>query len=336
MDETCYIIMERVHGRPLGDEQFKNSSAEARRQFFVDLINMMTQLRGLEFDAAGSLMPIRRGTFPIIHSLWSSTKPTVVSAISMPINELHTQGGRTTPLLEAPPTSVSEFVAQQYRLLRDIYLMPLQDLEESAAKYEVFALHTIQNHPMVQERLRHRDDQPERFVLTHPDLRGSNIMVDDQLRILAIIDWEWAATVPAAFFTPPLLIMDSKQLLPEFCSVLSSLSSSRTVLLQKEWAALADNDMTICLGYIFQHPYSLRDVFYASIYPSLFETDRKEALGEFFATRQWKEEITRRLESSERYNQYLKANNLYKVDEYRKRLAEWIAEGQALLASKEK
>lgn len=37
---------------------------------------------------------------------------------------------------------------------------------------------------------------PERdsdcFVLSHSDLRPANIIVDDDLNIISIIDWEWA------------------------------------------------------------------------------------------------------------------------------------------------
>ncbi|KAL6410165.1 phosphotransferase enzyme family protein [Ilyonectria robusta] len=42
------------------------------------------------------------------------------------------------------------------------------------------------------------------FVLVHGDLGPQNLMVDDGLRITAVIDWEWSRVVPIQFFTPPL------------------------------------------------------------------------------------------------------------------------------------
>lgn len=43
-----------------------------------------------------------------------------------------------------------------------------------------------------------------KFVLTHGDLQPSNIILGGDFSIKGIIDWEWAGTVPAAFFVPPL------------------------------------------------------------------------------------------------------------------------------------
>ena len=41
------------------------------------------------------------------------------------------------------------------------------------------------------------------FVLSHLDLRWPNIIVDDDLDILAVIDWEWTGSIPRQLFTPP-------------------------------------------------------------------------------------------------------------------------------------
>ena len=49
------------------------------------------------------------------------------------------------------------------------------------------------------------DPSPKhRFILTHGDLRPPNIIVDDDLNIIAIINWEWSSTVPRQFNIPPL------------------------------------------------------------------------------------------------------------------------------------
>lgn len=82
-EQSCYMMMELAAGQPLDAEFFK-SPPERRQHFFTDLINILAELRGLEFHAAGSLMPSRPGDM--------SSDPVVVNAISMPINELYIQG----------------------------------------------------------------------------------------------------------------------------------------------------------------------------------------------------------------------------------------------------
>lgn len=49
-----------------------------------------------------------------------------------------------------------------------------------------------------------RDHGP--FPLYHPDLRHSNIMVDEEFQVLAIIDWEGASTVPWELIEFPLFL----------------------------------------------------------------------------------------------------------------------------------
>lgn len=44
------------------------------------------------------------------------------------------------------------------------------------------------------------------FVLVHGDLHPSNLMVNDKMRIIGVLDWEWSRVVPVQFFVPPLWI----------------------------------------------------------------------------------------------------------------------------------
>nr|KMM66373.1 hypothetical protein CPAG_02712 [Coccidioides posadasii RMSCC 3488] len=38
------------------------------------------------------------------------------------------------------------------------------------------------------------------FVLMHGDLRSANILVDDDLNIVSVLDWEWSHTIPLQMF----------------------------------------------------------------------------------------------------------------------------------------
>lgn len=270
-------------------------------------------------------------------------KPVIVDAISIPTNDLYIQGGRVVPSRPLPPpTSTTQFIDAGYRLLRDIYLMPKQDLSEAGARSEVFALHTMQQQQLRPPQPREgRNGQSEQFVLTHTDLRGPNIMVDDELRIQAVIDWEWAVTVPAAFFAPPSWLLASKAMLDEFYSTLASLPLTHepsVALLQRQWLLTDgdDNHLEQHVARIFESPYSLADVFYKSVYPRLFDVPRMETLRIFFLQPRWQEEIKQRVENSERYTQYLKGNNLYEVDEEAEKRAQQrrdaVTQAQAYLA----
>lgn len=42
------------------------------------------------------------------------------------------------------------------------------------------------------------------FVLVHGDLGPHNLIVDDGMKVTAVIDWEWSRVVPVQFFAPPL------------------------------------------------------------------------------------------------------------------------------------
>jgi Phosphotransferase enzyme family len=41
------------------------------------------------------------------------------------------------------------------------------------------------------------------FILMHGDFCSSNIIVDENLNIVSVIDWEWSRTVPAQLLVPP-------------------------------------------------------------------------------------------------------------------------------------
>lgn len=57
--------------------------------------------------------------------------------------------------------------------------------------------------------------------LTHPDDKGDHVLVDENFHITAVIDWEWAYTVPAALaFNSPLMLFDAG----EFCDGNNALS----------------------------------------------------------------------------------------------------------------
>ncbi|RSL41971.1 hypothetical protein CEP54_015649 [Fusarium duplospermum] len=295
--KQAFMILDHIKGQPLVEQQFSTSSEEHRRQFYSELVDIFAQLRGLEFSAAGSLMPAPPEA--------SDSMPVIVGAFSVPINELKIQGYLPSP---SPSRSTAEFFSQQRRLLRDFFSLPTQSLDQQTAELELFALHSIGQIPIAANR------EHEPFVLCHTDLRRSNIMVDHELHITGIIDWEWAATIPASNFTPPSWITASEHYFAEFRSVLASkyASSVHTQLLN-EW----DCEYTITgrIAEIFRRPQCLVNVFYTFIYPQVHTEPHEKIIREYFLCEQKQLELQRLLQSSERYTKYLRENNLFVDDE---------------------
>ncbi|KAG5757566.1 hypothetical protein H9Q72_014292 [Fusarium xylarioides] len=316
--KQAFMILDHVEGQPLVDHQLLSSSEEHRRQFYSELIDIFTQLRRLEFSAAGSLMPGQPEG--------SCSKPTIVDAFSIPMNDLRIQGYSSSP---SPSQSTAEFISQQRLLLWDTFRLPSPALRQKTAEMELFALHTIDKTPLLVDRLR------EPFVLTHTDLRWSNIMVDHELHILAIIDWEWAGTIPASFFIPPSWITASEDYFAEFRSVLAEkYTASPHSQLLKEW--ICEYSITSRVAEIFRRPHHLVTIFYKFIYPQLFTEPYKKVVHEHFFCEQKQLELQKLLQSSGRYTKYLKENNLFPDDdEEAQRAREWMAKAQAYLDQKQ-
>ncbi|RSL53810.1 hypothetical protein CEP54_010192 [Fusarium duplospermum] len=295
--KQAFMILDQIEGQQLVERQLLASSEEHRRRFYSELIDIYTQLRSLEFSAAGSLMPAQ--------PQGSASAPVIVGAFSIPINELKIQGYSPQPSLSR---STAEFMSQQRRLLRDFYLLPTQSLDRQTAELELFALHSVGQIPVAVDR------QHEPFVLSHTDLRWSNIMVDHELHIVGIIDWEWAGTVPASNLIPPSWITVSGHYFAEFRSVLASkYASSPHSKLLSEWNC--EYTITSWVIEIFRNPHHLVSIFYTFIYPKIFTEPRQEVVPEYFCRRQKQLELKRLLQSSERHTKYLIENNLFIDDD---------------------
>ncbi|KAJ4313928.1 hypothetical protein N0V84_009170 [Fusarium piperis] len=310
--KQAFMILDYIKGQKLSERQLLAGSEEHRHQFYSELIDIFAQLRSLEFSAAGSLMPAQPEA--------SDPTPVIVGAFSIPMNELKIQGYLPSP---SPSRSAAGFLSQQRQLLRDFFSLPTQSLDRETAELEIFALDSIGKIPIA------ADHEHNAFVLSHTDLRWSNIMVDHELHITGIIDWEWAATVPASNFTPPPWITASNHYFTEFRSVLESKRGSfaHTQLLS-EW----DCEYTITqrIAEILRRPHRLVNIFYIFIYPQLHTEPREKVILEYFLCEQKQRELQRLLQSSERYTEYLRENNLFVDDEEEvQRANEWMAQVQA-------
>lgn len=305
------------------------ATKEQRMRFYGDLIDILAQLYQLEFSAAGSLMP----------NAQNGADPTVGGLLSMAANEL----GRCCQDQEGVQTfaSARQYMDYQYRVLSKTYSLPAEELSRKQAQMELFALDSLEKQiPMLVSSQWSNDS----FVLAHMDLRCGNIMVTEDFRILAIIDWEFAGTIPRQLFTPPswitghdldaVVVVPHYTAYPEFLQVLEekSLTSETCAKLRDDWKSLPD--LALPMAQIFRHPSCLIRVYYKFIFPKLYDGEKASVVPEFFERRDIAKtlavEVRHRVEESSRYTQYLKDQGLLVVDQQAQANQEWLAKVEQL------
>ncbi|KND88481.1 hypothetical protein TOPH_06888 [Tolypocladium ophioglossoides CBS 100239] len=316
-----FLISHLIPGKPLAKKDLFEAPEENRRKFYSQLIDILAELRKLEFPSIGSLMPNPDG----------SLNPVLGPVMSMTANSFR----QPLPIF----TSAKDYMARQFKIVEDQYRPPVEDLSPGDFEHEVFALHRLENYfcQVIDTNL---ENGP--FVLHHLDLRSPNTIVDENLQIQGIIDWEFSGTVPLQLFTPPSWITahDSawtkEEMHAEFRGVLDdkSKTDSRCHLLRKEWYGQSDNDrsviaktdMAFCIAHVLRRPEDAHLIFYAFFAPKLYNVPIKDVKAEFFKENAvFAEEAQRRADRSQKYTQYLKDHGLYVVNE--KKL--WLAKSKA-------
>ncbi|EFW18237.1 conserved hypothetical protein [Coccidioides posadasii str. Silveira] len=82
-------------------------------------------------------------------------------------------------------------------LLDEFHLRRDSVCGESDAHSSLYGLHNSRQFLMDWVKPEHNHGP---FVLMHGDLRSANILVDDDLNIVSVLDWEWSHTIPLQMF----------------------------------------------------------------------------------------------------------------------------------------
>ncbi|RSL70471.1 hypothetical protein CEP51_012188 [Fusarium floridanum] len=272
-----FLICDHVAGHPLNMRMLAKAAKEQRMRFYDDLIDILAQLYQPQFSVAGSL----------IASAHNEADPAVGGLLSMAANEL----GRCCQEEGDIKTfaSARQYMDYQYRVLSKTYSLPTEELSRKQAQMELFALDSLEKQiPVLVSSQRANDP----FVLAHMDLRCGNIMVTEDLHILAIIDWEFAGTIPRQLFTPPPCItghdLDAVAAAPhytaypEFLQVLEEKSSTSQTCakLRDDWKSLPD--LAFPIAQILRHHSCLIRVYYKFIFPKLYDGEKGSVVPEFF------------------------------------------------------
>lgn len=333
----AYLILDYVPGQSLDAGCLAKDTRERRNHFYSQLIDILAQMRQLEFPFAGSLIPDPNG----------GPDPIIGPLSSIHINELQVQGFQTAAP-RAAFKSATDFVLHQLSVMSEAYRLPMSEQTLGTAQCELFALTHLEREL---SSFTNADWDEGPFVLSHLDLRWPNIIVNDDLDILAIIDWEWTGSIPRQLFTPPFWIAgrespsiagdEYREEFTHFRKVILKKSETSDLCRQlaEEWDVDLLNTKTLPIAELLRHHSQLIAIFYQALYPKLFEASRDEVVPQFFErseNRELASEVQRRWENSERYTQYLKDNQLFvpnKELELTRRLAEQEERLQRLLES---
>jgi hypothetical protein len=327
---TAFLILDFLPGQPLDLQALANDTPLRRKHFYTQLIELMAQLRKLEFTSSGSLMPGREGV------------PVVDEILSIPLNEFQNESNQARSLPKA--RSARRFALNQLNLIREEYRLPRSELSRETVELELFALNHLEQ--LIPELTASERDS-DCFVLSHSDLRPANIIVDDRLNIKCIIDWEWAYTVPRRLFMPPSWItlydtdstskVDRSNLFPEFHDILETMASSSSLYrsLANEWGSDLPNNLILPLAEILQRHSNLLHIYYKFIFPRCFSKPRQEVVAEFLqgsrhGSKNCTSKVQERMDDSNRYIQYLKDKGLYIPDEQIRQEREWIEKARQL------
>ena len=257
-------------GRSLSEQQLRNASEEQLDRFYTQLGKILAELRAQEFDQAGSLTKDSIGQIK------------VASLHSVDLNDLQLCGMQRDVPQQSTALSFAECRFNILRLRRSL----LHDcMTEDEAQHEVFALEDFQ------ARVFHLSDPSLNFgpfVLVHGDLRPPNIIVDDNLSITAIIDWQWSSTVPISFFTPPLWLggrqitkQDEryKNAYARFFHALTMEESDASSVLTKEWGPeLSSSPRLFVPPALFRHDWFFL-LYYKALFPGYYSNiSRREKI----------------------------------------------------------
>ncbi|QSS51765.1 hypothetical protein I7I53_07186 [Histoplasma capsulatum var. duboisii H88] len=188
-----FLLLGFIEGKPLFTVKFRELPRAQRCELFSKLGDIYIQLFQHKFDRIGAL------TLDSKDENW-------VFAHNRPLSVLMNDqalAGIDPPFVGPNHTfqSTIDFVYTIHQaLLNDFHQGRDSIMGEADARGYLYSLHMTRRFLMEWVQPEHNHGP---FILNHGDLRSANILVDDDLNILSVLDWEWSHTIPVQMFVPP-------------------------------------------------------------------------------------------------------------------------------------
>ncbi|KAI8943968.1 phosphotransferase enzyme family protein [Xylaria longipes] len=194
---ASFLILEYVEGQKLSHADVASLPDARRDHFYRSLAAIYIQLRRLEFASVGCLRQHKDGpkvskrttSIDINMQELEGLNPSVIQAsYTNQSGTLASAGAYTSMLLQLADNAFAKSRAS------------VTDDEEQGAD-ALYHLHIFRQYAEKWVDPRHENGP---FVLVHGDLEPFNLLVDDEMGIVCVLDWEWSRVVPLQFFKPPL------------------------------------------------------------------------------------------------------------------------------------
>jgi hypothetical protein len=187
------MILEYIEGQTLAVVGLRTLSDTQRQHLYNQLACIYIQLRRLEFPSIGFLS---RGPDGI---------DVCPKLISIGLNEQELEGLQPTCILSESRgrlLSASDYVSLLLNIAKNAFERGRKSVySEEDGNETLYNLHQFSQFTKEKWLDHTLDNGP--FVLAHGDLEPYNIMVNENMDIVALLDWEWSRVVPLQFFMPP-------------------------------------------------------------------------------------------------------------------------------------
>ncbi|KHO11093.1 hypothetical protein MAA_11362 [Metarhizium robertsii ARSEF 23] len=287
-----FLILDYIPGTPLATKKLLRATGTMRTTFFRQLVGYLAELWSLELPAIGSLMLCDKASQPILGGL---------------LTQSSNDACRDMPSF----ASSKAFVESQFHLISRYLLAPRHDHPEDEVRYDMFCLSSMK--PYFSSVIKPEFDSGP-FVLSHPDLRPSNIIVNEEMGIVGFIDWQFASVVPRQLCTPPAWVTGhtwtnyDKLFLSSF-SVGLALDDKLPEQLNREWRDPSSTSFHV--AHIIRRPADLNRVFQNYFARGKDARELEEAESNLFQDPRVASEAQQIAERNARYTEYLKSQGRY-------------------------
>lgn len=186
---VSYILMEQMAGQPWnmqGPRGKRFADDKDKERVWNGLADILIELQRHPFSKAGSLL------------LGSSPSEPIVSAVASERFLVQTPSGP----FDTASDYYTAFVEQTLALIAEGQLFTSFPVNA----YLVFSFLKSQALALAAEPGHNSAGTTEHFYLKHVDDKGDHLMVDDELNITGVIDWQMARVVPASEAFGPSLV----------------------------------------------------------------------------------------------------------------------------------
>lgn len=210
-DSTCnlgpFIIMEYVEGRNLSDVLNKPGADASDLPIlnpdideatlvsvYRQLADILLQLSEHNFEHIGAISKDDQGVWSVQSRPWTYNMNELATVGDYPVNRFPKQKFSTA-------STYLQELATQHLIHLEAQPNIIEDRHDCRKKY--LARHLFQQLVKDKNDAAAKNDFGQ-FKLFCDDFRPSNILVDESLRIVAVLDWEFTYAAPSSFtYSPP-------------------------------------------------------------------------------------------------------------------------------------